>query len=175
MIESGRKMLAQRLATFVIGAWIAGALFMVLVATQNFHAVDRLLAAPAPAAAERIQTVGGRDAARMFLRYHSSELNRFYFATSEQAQIVLGLALLLLVWRNGLADRLLCLAMLAIVLAGRLWLTPEITLVGRLIDWIPPAASDPRRDYFWKLHGIYSAAEVTKQVLGVALAIRLIK
>jgi hypothetical protein len=168
-------MLAQRLATFLIGAWIAGALFMVMVATQNFRAVDRLLASPAPAAAERIQTLGGRDAARMFLRYHSSELNRFYFATWERVQIDLAFLLLLLLSRGNMADRLLCVAMLAIVLAGRWWLTPEITLVGRAIDWIPQAASDPQRDYFWKLHGIYSAAEVTKQLIGLALAIRLIK
>jgi hypothetical protein len=168
-------MLAQRLATFLIGAWIAGALFMVMVATQNFRAVDRLLASPAPAAAERIQTLGGRDAARMFLRYHSSELNRFYFATWERVQIDLGFLLLLLLSRGNMADRLLCVAMLAIVLAGRWWLTPEITLVGRAIDWIPQAASDPQRDYFWKLHSMYSAAEVTKQLIGLALAIRLIK
>jgi hypothetical protein len=175
MIESGRKMHAHRLATFLLGAWIAVGLFMALVATQNFHAVDRLLAAPAPEAAERIQTLGGKDAARVFLRYHSSELNRFYFATWERAQIVLGLALLLLLSRGGMTDRLLCVAMLAIVLAGRWWLTPEITQVGRAIDWIPQAASDPQRTYFWKLHGIYSSCEVAKQLLGLALAIHLIK
>ncbi len=175
MIESGRKMLRQRLATLLIGAWIAGSLFMVMVATQNFRAVDRLLAAPAAQAAQQIQAQGGRDASRMFLRYHSSELNRLYFATWEYAQIALGLALLLALWRGGLTDRLLCLAMLAIVLAGRWVLTPEITLVGRAIDWIPPAASNPQRDYFWKLHCIYSACEVGKQLLGLSLAIRLLR
>ena len=165
----------QRLAIFVLGAWIVTGVFMAIVATQNFRAVDRLLAAPAAEAEQRIQTLGGRDAARVFLRYHSSELNRFYFATWERVQIGLGFLLLLLLSRGSLADRLLCVAMLAIVLAGRWWLTPEITLVGRVIDWISPAASDPQRDYFWKLHGIYSACEVTKQLLGVVLAIRLIK
>ena len=175
MIESGRKMHVHRLATFLLGAWLGASLFMVMVATQNFRAVDRLLASPAPEAAERIHTLGGKDAARMFLRYHSSELNRFYFANWEWAQIALGLALLVARWRGGVTDRLLCLAMLAIVLAGRWVLTPEITLVGRAIDWISPAASDPRRDYFWKLHGIYSFLEVTKQLLGLALTIRLIR
>jgi hypothetical protein len=166
---------AQRFATFLIGGWIAGSLFMVMVATQNFHAVDRLLAAPAPEAAQRIETLGGRDAARMFLRYHSSELNRFYFATWERVQIGLGLLLLLMLSRGNLVDRLLCVFMLAIVLAGRWWLTPEIIQVGRAIDWIPQAASDPQRDYFWKLHSIYSACEVAKQLAGLTLAIRLIK
>jgi hypothetical protein len=54
-------------------------------------------------------------------------------------------------------------------------LTPEITLVGRAIDWISPASSDPQRDYFWKLHNIYSFLEVTKQLLGLTLAIRLLR
>jgi hypothetical protein len=165
----------HRFATFLLGAWLGASLFMVMVATQNFRAVDRLLASPAPEAAERIQALGGRDAARMFLRHHSSELNRFYFATWEWAQVALGLALLLALWRLGVADRLLCLAMLAIVLTGRWLLTPEITLVGRAIDWISPAASHPQRDYFWKLHGIYSFLEVTKQLLGLTLTIRLLR
>jgi hypothetical protein len=86
-----------------------------MMATQNFRAVDRLLASPAPEAAERIQSLGGRDGARMFL-YHSSELNRFYFASWEWAQIALGVALLVTLWRGGMAERILCLAMLAIVL-----------------------------------------------------------
>jgi hypothetical protein len=175
MIESGRKMHAHRFATFLLGAWIGASLFMVTVATQNFRAVDRLLAAPGTEAVQRIETLGGKDAARMFLRYHSSELNRFYFATWEWAQIALGLALLLTLWRGSMADRLVCLSMLAIVLTGRWLLTPEITLVGRAIDWISPAASDPRRDYFWKLHGIYSFLEVTKQLLGLVLAFRLLR
>ena len=163
-----------RFATFLLGAWIAAGLFMAMVATQNFRAVDRLLASPSPEAAERIQTLGGRDAARAFLRYHSSELNRFYFAAWERVQIGLGFLLLLLLSRGSMVDRLLCVAMLAIVLAGRWWLTPEITQVGRAIDWISPAASDPQRDYFWRLHSIYSSCEVAKQLVGIVLAIRLI-
>src|ERR1700674_5746302 len=95
MIESGRKMHLQRFATFLLGAWIAAGLFMGMLATQNFRSVDRLLAAPAPEAGERIQTLGGRDAARVFLRHQASELNRFYFAAWERVQIGLGLALLL--------------------------------------------------------------------------------
>ena len=88
---------------------------------------------------------------------------------------MLGLALVVTLWRGGTAERLLCLGMLAIVLTGRWLLTPEITLVGRAIDWISPAASHPQRDYFWKLHGIYSFLEVTKQLLGLALTVRLLR
>jgi hypothetical protein len=165
----------HRFATFLLGAWIAGSLFMAMVATQNFRAVDRLLASPAPEAARRIEVLGGSPAARVFLRHQASELNRFYFAMWERVQIALGLALLLVMWRGSMADRLLCLSMLVIVLAARWWLTPEITQVGRAIDWIPPAASGPQRSHFWRLHSVYSSCEVAKQLLGLALAFRLVK
>src|SRR5712692_8460340 len=57
----------RRLAAFLLGIWLGGSVFMDMVATQNFHSVDRLLAAPSPQVEERIQALGGRDAARAFL------------------------------------------------------------------------------------------------------------
>jgi len=139
--------------------------------------VDRLLASPGPEAAQRIQTLGGRDAARVFLRYHSSELNRFYFETWERIQIALGIALMLVLIfspETGRVQQVLCALMLAIVLVARWWVTPQITEIGRAIDWIPPGASSPLRTDFWRLHGLYSGGEVLKQLLGLTLAFRLI-
>ena len=75
------------------GIWLGGSAFMDMVATQNFHSVDRLLAAPSPQAEERIQAMGGHDAARAFLRYQVAEQNRWYFETWECVQIGFGLAL----------------------------------------------------------------------------------
>ena len=78
---------------WLLGGWIAGSLFMILVATQNFRSVDRLLASPAGAAAsiERM----GREEARTFLRYQVSEQNRWYFETWGLMETALGAALLL--------------------------------------------------------------------------------
>src|SRR5437764_11894389 len=42
----------RRFAAFLLGIWIGGSAFMDMVATQNFHSVDRLLAAPSPQAEE---------------------------------------------------------------------------------------------------------------------------
>ena len=47
--------------------------------------------------------------------------------------------------------------------------------VGRAIDFISPAASDPQRDYFWRLHSLYSSSEVGKEILGLILAVILIR
>ena len=64
----------SNLTCWLLGGWIAGSLFMILVATQNFRSVDRLLAAPA-GTAPQIERMG-RDEARVFLRYQVSEQNR---------------------------------------------------------------------------------------------------
>src|SRR5678809_1066857 len=109
----------RRFAALVLGVWLAGCVFMDMVATQNFRAVDRLLAAPPPQIAERMQAMGGHDLARAFLRYQASELNRSYFDNWERAQIFLGAVLFFVLLFGPAPSRLmalLTLLMLALVL-----------------------------------------------------------
>jgi len=149
---------------------------MDMVATQNFRSVDRLLAAPSPQLAERIQTMGGHDAARMLLRHQVAEQNRWYFETWEQIQIVLGVALVLVLFGAG-RDRwmlVLTILMVGIVLIMHFFLTPEITRLGRAIDFVPPGTSSADRTRFWTLHGAYSGSELMKLGLGIVLAALLI-
>src|SRR5882724_4728791 len=113
----------QHLTCAILGAWIAGSLFMIMVATQNFRSVDRLLAAPGRAGAQ-VETMG-HDAARAFLRYQVSEQNRWYFETWEKVQLALGIALLAALWRQGKVLISLAL-MFALLLAERFYMTPEI-------------------------------------------------
>src|SRR5437879_11211595 len=89
----------QHLCCTLLGAWIAGSLFMIMVATQNFRSVDRLLAEPGRAGAQ-VERMG-HDDARTFLRYQVSEQNRFYFESWEKIQIALGLAVLAVIARHG--------------------------------------------------------------------------
>jgi hypothetical protein len=153
---------------WLLGGWIAGSLFMILVATQNFRSVDRLLASPAGAAAQ-VEKMG-RAEARTFLRYQVSEQNRWYFETWEKIQLALGLALLALTLRQGRVFVALAAAMCALLVAQRLWITPEIVRIGRLIDFAPQA---PERQTFWMFHGAYSAVELAKLALGFLLSARL--
>ena len=168
----------RRLAAFLLGAWLAGCLFMDMVATQNFRSVDRLLAAPSPQLAERVQAMGGHDAARMLLRHQVAEQNRWYFETWEQVQIALGAALFLVLVFGAVADRWMLfftLLMLILVLVGHFFLTPVITRLGRSIDFVPPGTSSPDRARFWLLHGSYSAGELVKLGAGIVLAVLLIR
>jgi len=151
---------------------------MDMVATQNFRSVDRLLAAPPAQLAERIQALGGRDLARVFLRYQAAELNRSYFDNWERAQIVLGAALFLVLLFGSPPNRLmllLTLLMLGIVLGMHFYLTPEITRLGRVIDFVSPGTPSTERTRFWTFHGAYSACELVKFGLGTLLAVLLVR
>jgi hypothetical protein len=168
----------RRFAAFLLGAWLAGCLFMDMVATQNFRSVDRLLATSSPQLAERVQAMGGHDAARMLLRHQVAEQNRWYFETWEQVQIGLGVALFLVLLFGAVADRWMLfftLVMLALVLIDHFFLTPEITRLGRAIDFVPPGTSSPERARFWLLHGSYAASELVKLGAGIVLAVLLLR
>jgi len=166
-----------RIAALLLGAWIGGCVFMDSVATQNFRSVDRLLAAPPAPINQRIQAMGGHDAARVFLRYQASELNRRYFTAWEDTQIVLGALLIFTLVAAGYRDKVtiwLPSLMLGITLLMHFLLTPEITRLGRTLDLAPlgqPSASSTR---FWIFHGGYSALELIKLGWGLALAIWLL-
>jgi hypothetical protein len=165
-------MKSRYVACWLVGAWIAGSLFMILVATQNFRSVDRLLAAPASARAP-FEKMGHQEA-RTFLRYQVSEQNRWYFETWETVQLALGLALIASLWRQGKLVVSLAAAMFALLLVERLYLTPEIIRLGRSIDFIPQATPSQDRNIFWRFHGVYSGVELLKLALGFLLSGRLI-
>ncbi len=157
---------------WLVGAWMAGSLFMIMVATQNFRSVDRLLAAPGRAGAQ-VETMG-HDAARAFLRYQVSEQNRWYFETWEKIQLALGVAALAATFRQRKLIVSLTTLMSAPLLLERFYLTPEIIRLGRLIDFVPQAAPSPERVTFWTFHAAYSGVEIVKLALGLLLSGRLI-
>jgi hypothetical protein len=158
-------------ACWLLGAWIAGSLFMIMVATQNFRSVDRLLADPGFAATRLGQM--GHDEARTLLRYQVSEQNRWYFETWEKIQLGLGAVLIAAAWRIQKIFGVVVVAMFALLLLERSYLTPEIIRIGRLIDFLPQSSS-PQRDTFWKFHGAYSGVELLKLALGLFASGRLI-
>ncbi|HZT31157.1 MAG TPA: hypothetical protein VFA33_14810 [Bryobacteraceae bacterium] len=166
----------RRLACFLLGAWLAGSLFMALVAIENFRSVDRLLDRPAPAAARQFEALG-HDAARTLLRYQVSEQNRWYFQAWGAGQLFLGLGLLLvLVFGSTETLFSLVLAGLMLVVAGvqHFALTPEIVALGRVIDFVPLTAVSADRGRFWTMHSLYSGAEVLKWLIGFVLAGKLV-
>ena len=162
---------SRRFAALLIGAWLAVSAFMDFVAIQNFRSVDRFLDEPSALAAEQIHSMGGKSEARIFLRHHIGEINRYLFEQWEYAQIVLGIVLLMvLIFGHGEASKAalsLTVLMLGIVAIGRFFLTPEITRLGRLLDYPNTPGANPA--LFWKMHGAYSGLELLKLALGIGV------
>src|SRR5712664_3319617 len=94
-----------RLAAFLLGAWLAGSVLMLWMATQSLSVVDDAMSSPPGAAAKIIKTIG-KDNARALLRYSAGEQNRFLFECWELVQMALGVALIL-VLMLGVKSRLL--------------------------------------------------------------------
>ncbi|HUA22148.1 MAG TPA: hypothetical protein VMB25_25565 [Bryobacteraceae bacterium] len=155
----------HRIAAFLAGCWILGSLFMMFVATQNFQAVDRVLAAPDEAAAPLIQTLGNGNS-RVLLRQLVADENAFYFESWELAELVLGTLLagflLLGARRQVLAG--LAVAMVALAAFQHFRVTPEMIAMARSLE---PASS---RADFGRLHALYGILEIVKLGLAVGIA-----
>src|SRR5260370_5331977 len=89
------------ISAFLLGALLAGSLFMAFVATENFQTVSEILKSPPPQAEKMIKVLGDENA-RHLLRYLAGEENRLFFETWETAQLVLGLLLAALLFLIGI-------------------------------------------------------------------------
>ena len=160
-------------ALVVIGAWLMGSLCTSVVATQNFYTIDRLLAGSSNGHFTSAVAQLGQPLARDLLRYLSSELNRLYFQMWNAAQLLFGALVLWLAARAGSGNPLYTgraarsvAAMLAIVVAMALWLTPAIVSLGRSLDFVPREPAPPGMQRFWVLHAAYTSLEMFKLAIG---------
>ena len=150
---------------------------MAVVATENFYTIDRLFAArPNPVFATTVDKFGD-DAARGLEHYFASELNRLYFQVWGIIQIGVGIYVLWCVVAIPKASRpkWMIVSMLAIALLFAGLITPQIVSVGRALDFVPrdPIPSDLRT--FGLLHAAYTVLDGIKLILGIVVAISLIR
>jgi hypothetical protein len=166
----------RRLATLLLGAWLAGSFFMTWVATGNFRSVEQVLRSTGTRAQKEINEVG-LVRARNLLRYHASEQNRHYFYYWELVQLPLGLILTIVVLFATNGNKLvvaLSLSMLALIAIMHFTISPQITELGRVIDFTALDERTAERNAFWGYHRAYSAMELIKIGLGLILAVRML-
>jgi hypothetical protein len=143
----------RRLASALIGGWLAGMAMMTLVATHNLGSVDE--------AARSL----GQPQAREILRRYGAELNRSYFEAWEWAQLPLGAAATAALCFAGRGRRwlaIVCAAALAFVAAQRMAITPRMVELSRAVENAPPAPFSAARARFWDNHRLYTGMEVMK-------------
>jgi hypothetical protein len=61
------------------------------------------------------------------------------------------------------------LAMLALTLIQRLWISPELGVAGRTMEYLPGDLAAQERARFWLLHNTYLTVEALKFGLGLVL------
>jgi hypothetical protein len=164
----------SRIATFLLGLWLAGIVVLSLVASVNFDLAREVLKAPPAPVSKMVETLGA-ERSRALLRHLAEEENLYYFEVWETAEIALGVALIAVLFL-GAGNRLLAGlsgAMLALTLFAHFKITPEIAWLGRSIEFISWTADSSARDQFWKLHAMYGVIEGAKLLLGCVIAVLL--
>lgn len=162
----------SRISAFLLGAILAGSVFMAFVATGNFQTAAEIQKSPPPQAEKMIKQLGDENA-RLLLRYQAGEENRLFFQTWETTELILVLVLaglLFITNRRLLAG--LAAALLILTIFQHFKITPELVWQGRLIDFVP-ASADPARQQFFRLHAAYGVIEVVKLLLIVGMGIGL--
>jgi hypothetical protein len=162
----------HRFASLILGIWFGVSVFMDFVATENFRTVSRVMGSLDMRAVETARKVGDPEALRLLLRYYAGETNRYLFEQWEWAELLLGLALLLVLLFCRPYQKLamsLCLLMILVVVVQRFNLTPAITQLGRELEFSPSASKN-----FATYHKAYGYSEIAKLVMGLIMAIRLL-
>lgn len=156
----------------LLGGWLFGTVIIGTVAAENFFEIDRLLAGPSHRVFLQDVAQLQPGEARNLLRYVSSELNRLYFNVWGWVEFVLGITVLVLA--GWLKQRKLVIGfglMLAIVAVMAFYITPEITQVGRALDFVPRQPTPLEYPTFAKLHGAYSILDLVKLLIGIWMAV----
>lgn len=164
----------QIMAIAILGIWIGITLFMWFAAGRSFATVERVLLSQNPQYMRITKTLNPTDT-RELLRNLASEINRTFFRVYGWAQVVLGIALIILLLRQTPRDTTALAitgSMLAIVLILTLVVTPQIIALGRSIDFVPRNPPPPEIGRFGILHGAYTGLDGLKLLAGLGLLVR---
>jgi hypothetical protein len=155
----------QLLALSLVSVWIAWTPAMWFVATGSFRAASRALARPQPGFLQLIRPGSSRAVLMGFAGF----VNGRYFLGYGIAQIVLGILVLIVLWRLAPEERVvlvLTAVMLAIVVGLAVFVAPQINRLAAIVNLNP---SSPVAPHFWSLHGIYTGLDGAKLILGLVI------
>jgi len=154
----------RRLAAFLLGVLLAGSISMDETAAANLRTVDRYLSDPGIVSAGMIHDAG-RDNIALLLRYAAGESNRWLTEEWEWIQLLVGICLILVLIFGSRPPKIpigLCLLFLAMAMAERFFLTPNILRLGRIADFLPPDTKLPVRVDLGINNTAYLAVESVK-------------
>ncbi len=164
---------STRIATFLLGAWMACCVMIDAMQFVNPRLMRPLFSAPQPGAGDLIKAAGP-ERAQLLLRHFAMEQNRFYLADWATYQIVIGVAFLILLFfavDHKIVPLALAIGMVALVLFQDFAVIPELVFRGRAVDFPPGSLEVGAQARVMALTEIFAGAEAAKFTLGTLLAV----
>lgn len=161
---------STRVATFLLGAWIACCVLLDLISLQNMRLAAQMLNSAIPPAGKIIQDAG-REPVGQLLHHFAAEQYRYYFTVWGLTQVAGGLvlaAVLYLAMEKRVLPLVLCGAMVALVLF-QLAIHPELAFRGQEADFPPGSQSIGVRARMFLLIEIWVGVEAAKLIVGGVL------
>jgi hypothetical protein len=156
----------------LLGLWLGLLAFSWVMAGASFRTAEASSAGGETAA--RLGAVPEAER-RMVFRSLAADWNRSMFRARSAAEVVLGLALLALVFRRGGAAVPLSALALGLALLQGVWLGPAMEAFSRPLDFVPRPLPGEAARHFGLLHGAYLFIDLGKAVLAVVLAWLLVR
>ena len=162
----------RRIATFLLGAWIAGCLLMAFIYVRTLESASITLNSP-PAPVSEIVNKIGYDATAQLVRHSTAEVLRRITDSWELGQIILAFALggcLFLATQRRIFPLVLCGLMLILVVFQHSAVSPELAYRGRDADFPPGNTNVGIITRLWALRQVYFGVEIVKLLAGGVLA-----
>ena len=167
----------RRLASIVLGGWLAVSAFLLALTSYDVRAIEPLIRMPSKAAAETLTRMQEYDA-RALMQYHADEVSRWAWGTWEVTQIVLALVVLLSLFLSSGGKRygmLFCVVMLAVVAFQHWMLSPQIGRLAPSAVFARPQQVSVERDRMASMQSAYKIMEAGKLGVGLLLAWTLLR
>ena len=161
----------RRIATFLLGAWIAGSVFMAIVSILALRAPEIVMTVPHPAAQQIARQIGSENTT-LLLRHAASELSRYLLRKWELAQLLLGALLaicLFLGTQRRIFPLLLCGIMLTMVIFQLAGVTTELAYRGKETDFPPGSTALGPTTRYLLLQQVFIGAEIMKYIAACIL------
>jgi hypothetical protein len=162
----------RRVVTFLLGIWMGCSLLLGFLTLENFRSPNLVLSSPPPPAAKMIEKLG-QEESRQLLRHLAMEQSRSYLAIGEDAEIVIGVLLVLLLVMSSqtrVFPIAMAGAMMILVLVQHFGILPEIVYQGREADFPPGSGNFETQARVWTLGQMYVGAEAAKLLICGVLA-----
>jgi hypothetical protein len=160
------------MASFLLGAWMAGSVLMILIAMQNLRTANLVMSFPMQPSAKMLENLGYEDAV-LLLRHAGAEQTRFIEYRWEEAELALGVALaacLFLGTQRRILPLVLCGIMILLVGFEHFGLTKELAYRGRETDFPPGNTAVGPVTRALLLEQVHLSVEGMKLAAGAVLA-----